>query len=150
MALFTIGNSVNDHQKTENEIAIMSEELVNSLKKEVDVLKKKLGAAAIIGLLLGGGGLFGVVKYIATDGKLTIAETRLKTVESEVMKLNALTTIYEREKDKLNTAQIDNLPQESIEKIKIRVEELEKNILDTEKDLNSAILDPIPDEMVDA
>ena len=79
----------------------MSRNNVAALRKEVESLKRKLGVAAIVGLLIGGGGVFSILKWVVADRELTSAQTRLTQLEAEVLKHSVLTEILEKNEEEL-------------------------------------------------
>lgn len=83
----------------------MTEEIseVEVLRKEVSSYKKKLGAVAMIGLIFGGGGLFGAYKWYDSERKLTATEIRQNTIQSEIAKNEALNRHYSQQITELET-----------------------------------------------
>ena len=74
---------------------------VNKLKKEITDLKKKLSAITMMGVIFGGGGIFGVYKWVDSDRKLTATEIRQNTIQTEIVKNEALNKVYSKEINEL-------------------------------------------------
>jgi len=74
---------------------------VEKLNKEVSFLKKKLEVVTLLGLIFGGGGLFGVYKWYDSERKLTATEIRQNTIQSEITKNEALNRHYSNQTTEL-------------------------------------------------
>ena len=110
----------------------MNEESLASLREEVSKLKKKLGVATVIGIIFGSGGLFGFVKWISTDRQLIVVETRLKTVETEIMKYGALSTAYTEQKKRIDSGVYNSSP-ELLRDAEERLDALEQRMRESEE-----------------
>lgn len=99
---------------------------IAELEKAVSSLKGKLTAVAIIGLLLGGGGVFGLVK-IATEANKTAAEAKATILDTTVRVPNEKIASLERSIDRLEKAgsAADN---EQLKQLQQQIEETESQL----------------------
>jgi len=111
-----------------------SEDL-SEIRKEIQALKKNLKLVSVLGVLLGSGGLFGFYQWFDADRELVIAETRAKTLETEVLKYNTLAADYASKLAPLETrlavAESQNqtaAAEDLIRKIEIMKEERDKRL----------------------
>ncbi|NOZ52246.1 MAG: hypothetical protein GXP08_03730 [Gammaproteobacteria bacterium] len=90
---------------------------VEFLRNQLSSLKKKLGLVTLLGILFGGGGLFGAYKWYDSERRLTATQIRQNTIESEIKKNEALNKHYSQQIMELEA---------KINKKGIAIKELEK------------------------